>query len=652
MNNLCVFFLAAFAGLGICGSAPSPEATRGSSSGERLSPILAWVTTEGFRLGYNYCAPLDWYPRAKACGMNGIISRLDIANDPRGDEALAGKFPPGRSAPGALQCWRLLRPSSRQAKRNGLHFFFMVNLGGSWGNISDGFRDNPRRFNNGELFSPLDNVYWTRVVENRFLRAAAMLAGPEYQLDGFLLDPEMYALNGAIPGDLDYGDYALGEFSKATDTRLRFVGLSIAERRDEIRRLGLTNRLYQFEFDRVRHLAQQTRERVQKQRPDAILGFFLWRNVLWFKAVAAGFATSRVPCFVGPESTYPGTFDAEFLRYEQQVRKQAGVPIFFVPGLRYGFEHGAVPTQFLRVLPGNLYQRSIHSDGYWFWALTRLGETDAQRKPFLDVLRTVNQELDKYHASGGTYVSSLRAAPLPAQRPPTLSRLLIEARAWRPLPKTALPAAPPKPVGMVLRGLYTLVIHADKGESLSLRLRTVRLGSYLATTACTFYRPDGSALPQPDTPLNVAHVVTVTAPQRGTWIVGVTAHNNAFWVLPLVRRCVIAATGPVALCKTPGSRTPNRAFFYVPRNVTRFQIAFSASREEPATFRVFNTAGEKTFEQVALKKRLVHSFKSGDHAGAVWWVESSDAVEDHSFELLGIPNLVAARPEQLLAPEW
>jgi len=128
------------------------ERTTPSPPGERLSPNLAWVTAEGFRLGYNYCAPLDWYPRAKACGMNGIISRLEIANDSRGDEALADRFPPGRPAPGALECWRLLRPSSRLAKRNGLHFFFMVNLGASWGNVSEGFRDNPRRFNNGKLF--------------------------------------------------------------------------------------------------------------------------------------------------------------------------------------------------------------------------------------------------------------------------------------------------------------------------------------------------------------------------------------------------------------------------------------------------------------------------------------------------------------------
>lgn len=625
--------------------------TPGRTPRRALSPKLAWIGEQGFRLGYNYGASLDWYPRAKTCGLNGIISRLDIANDPSGDEALEHKFPPGAPAPGAVQCWRLLRPSSRLAKENGLHFFFMLNLGGSWGNISDGFRDNPRRFNNGKLFSPLDEVYWTRVVENRFLRVADTLAGDPYQLDGFLIDPEMYSLEGAIPGDVDYGDYALNEFVKATGTIVRFAGLSIPERRDTVRRLGLTEALYRFEFDRVRALAQRTRRRLQAKRPDAILGFFLWRDVLWFKAVAAGFGTPRVPCFVGPETTYPGSFGAGFLRYRDQVRRQAGAPIFFVPGLRYGFEHGAVPVESLNVLPGNLYHRSIHTDGYWFWALSRLGKTDVERKPFLDALRMVNEELDKYHAARGAYISRLRAAALPVQRPPNLHRLLVEARRWRPVPTTALPTRAPKPTGMVLRGLYAVVMPVQRGEDLSLRLRTVRLGKYLATTACTFYRPDGSALPQPETPFNRSRTVAVEASVQGVWVAGVTAHNNAFWVLPGVRRGVIAAHGPVGLCKTPGTRIPNRVFFYVPRHATRFRIAFSASEREPATFRVFDPTGRKVFEQVALRKRFVQSFAPGGRAGAVWWLESSDAVEDHSFQLLDIPNLVAASPEQLMAPE-
>ncbi len=58
-------------------------------------------------------------------------------------------------------------------------------------------------------------MYWTRVVEARFLRVARMLQGDAFQIDGFMIDPEMYALQGVLPGGVDYGDYTLGEFVEA-----------------------------------------------------------------------------------------------------------------------------------------------------------------------------------------------------------------------------------------------------------------------------------------------------------------------------------------------------------------------------------------------------------------------------------------------------
>ena len=362
----------------------------GAIADDDLAPSLDWVRSEGFRMGYNYKAPLDWYARAKACGMNGIISRLEIANDPSGDEEL-----PENAGGDARSCWEMVRPSSRLAKQHGLRFLYMLNLGGSRGNIDDGYRDNPRRFNNGRLFSPIDEIYWTRVVEDRFLRVADMLDGDEYQIDGFLIDPEMYAENGAVPADIDYGDYALTEFAAASGEALEFEGLTIPERAKLIDDRGLTEDLYDFEFERIRDLAIATREKLQARVPDAIMGTFLWHDHLWFKAVVAGLSTPRVPCFVGPESTYPGSYDDQFLAHRDNIREQAGVPIFCVPGLRYGYEDGDAREEFLKVLPGNLYARSTATEGYWFWALTRLGETDEERKPFIDVLSQVNGELDQ-----------------------------------------------------------------------------------------------------------------------------------------------------------------------------------------------------------------------------------------------------------------
>ncbi len=617
----------------------------GAIADDDLAPSLDWVRSEGFRMGYNYKAPLDWYARAKACGMNGIISRLEIANDPSGDEEL-----PENAGGDARSCWEMVRPSSRLAKQHGLRFLYMLNLGGSRGNIDDGYRDNPRRFNNGRLFSPIDEIYWTRVVEDRFLRVADMLDGDEYQIDGFLIDPEMYAENGAVPADIDYGDYALTEFAAASGEALEFEGLTIPERAKLIDDRGLTEDLYDFEFERIRDLAIATREKLQARVPDAIMGTFLWHDHLWFKAVVAGLSTPRVPCFVGPESTYPGSYDDQFLAHRDNIREQAGVPIFCVPGLRYGYEDGDAREEFLKVLPGNLYARSTATEGYWFWALTRLGETDEERKPFIDVLSQVNGELDRYAAAPTTYESALKPAPLPVGRPRNLQELLVGARGWFAIPDDALPADDPGPAGMGLRGMHAFAIRADEGESMRLRVQNVRLGTYTAPTACTFYRPDGSALAQVDVALGTRATLEQTADPGGVWVAGITSHNNAFWILPEARRCVMASDGPFGLCKTRGGEDLSRFFFYVPRGTDGFEIDMISSQAEAATFSVFRPDGERIYQE-RITETTRESFAADDDAGKIWWLETSDVVEDHGLELHGIPNLIAARADQLLAPK-
>jgi hypothetical protein len=202
----------------------------GRETESALSPNLMWIAGEKIRAGYNYNASTDHYPIAKASGMNTIISRLEIANDPGGDVALLDTLTPAARKPDALQSYEMIEPSSRLAKKHGLHWLFMLNLAASTGNYDDGVRDNSRRFNNGKLPAPTDEIYWTRVVENRFLRVAEMLQGDAYQIDGFLIDPEMYALGGATPPGLDVGDYALGQFLAAEDRAIAFKQMSIRAR--------------------------------------------------------------------------------------------------------------------------------------------------------------------------------------------------------------------------------------------------------------------------------------------------------------------------------------------------------------------------------------------------------------------------------------
>jgi hypothetical protein len=302
-----------------------------------------------------------------------------------------------------------VQPSARLAKELALNWFFMVNLAALDGNYQDGVKDNPRRYNNGKIWAPTDSIYWTRVVENRFLRVANLCRGEQYRVDGFLIDPEMYLLDSAKPTAPDFGDYAMQQFLHSQELKFEYLNATIRERKNWLVRNRLMDELLRFQFDAIKKMALRTRQRLQAVVPGAILGFFMWRNNIWFKAVAAGFATEQTPCFVGPELTYPGGFSILFLRYSELVKKQAGVPILYVPGLDLSHQRAMAAG---KALTGNLYHRCINSDGYYFWSLQRSFDTAAP-EPVLKLLSKVNAELDKYEQSDGRYSSPLRAKAFP-----------------------------------------------------------------------------------------------------------------------------------------------------------------------------------------------------------------------------------------------
>jgi len=610
-----------------------------------LHPQLKWILTEKFRGGYNYNAPLEFFPLAKKCGMNAIISRLEIANDPSGDVELAHKFRPGERKPDALLSYELIEPSSRLARNLGLHWFYMLDLAGSHGNYQDGIRDNPRRHNNGRMFAPTDDIYWTRVVEKRFLRVANMVRGDEFQIDGFLIDPEMYALGGATPPGLDFGDYALGEFVKTKELDFVFGLLSVEDRRKWFDRQGLTDELTAFQFERIRALAQKTRERIQAIHPHAVFGFFLWRDNLWFRSVAAGFATPQTPCWVGPESTYPGGYGEDFLAYQDYVRSKVNVPILLVPGLSLS---SRADDDLLKAFEGNLYHRSIRTQGYWFWALSRAFGDRQRRRPVLSMLAATNAELDRFLDSAGKYESPLRPGPLPAGTPAHVQDTLIAARSWVSVPKAALPTDAPEPTPMQLRGLHTFVFQAEPGDEMSLTVTNVRLGHYVSSTAIRCFCPDSSEIRFDDVPLNQSRKILVEANQPGAYILAVTSHNNAFRVDTRTADAVLYSPGAIHGCR--GRTQEFRYFFYVPRAINNFRLRLIGHGGEKATFRLFSPQGRVLLEEKHLSRSVEHQIDAAGLAGKVCWIETSDIDEDHSFELLDIPNIFAARPTHLLVP--
>lgn len=628
-----------------------PPATATPTS--NWSPKIQWIAKERFRGAYSYSCELSYFPEAQRAGVNAIITRLEIPNTPKQAKEL-------RSATNS-DFWMLrdldkVKATGRAAKEHQIHLFVMVNMGASPVTIDDGFRNNARRYNNGTDFSPIDDIYWTRVVENRLLWLADMLAGSDCQVDGFMIDPEMYAAGARHGPDIDYGDFAMREFTQATGIEFAFESLTIAERIRLINRKQLASQYRQFQFNRLQALAQQTREKLQAKVPDAIMGFFIWRNILWYQAVAAGFSTPRVPCLVGTESTYPGTFDELFLQEAQQKRKQAAVPILYIPGVAV---LGGKSPEYLAAIAANSYHRAIHTDGYWIYSFALFGDKPAERKPYLDVFTTTNRELDRWaraRATGASYQTTLSAGPVPIDVPAKLYEQIFDVRRWRPLTAEELPKNPPQSTALVLRGKHTFFIRAQRGDKLAMNVRTIQLGNYTSPTACQFFRPDMTSIQTPQIPPGENKRIEVVADVKGFWACVVGSLNNAYEVTPLSKTAAIWAPDDDALwaCASPASSQPQRFFFAIPNDVEQFTIQYFSEPTEPATFRLFDPDGKLLHEHVRLTKLASHEVHVDPGIKArAWWVETDQAAEDHFFRVITDSGkcAVAARPEQLLLPD-
>ncbi|MFC1526857.1 hypothetical protein ACFL6X_08625, partial [Candidatus Latescibacterota bacterium] len=373
--------------------------------------------------------------------------------------------------------------------------------------------------------------------------------------------------------------------------------------------------------------------------------------------------------------------DQGLLMHLDSVREQAGVPLLLsagtaLPGTRRPRYMSALES----AAAGNLYHRAISSaGGYWFWALTNLGDPE-QRQPFVDMLRLVNGQLDKYYESGGTFGSHLRARPFPVEQPENLARLTRDVAQWVAVPEEALPANPPEAWGLALRGNdLALAVPAEDGQDLSFVVRNHRLAQYSTPAHVAFFTPDGSVIDRESIPIAEGawstNVQTVSQRARGSgvWVLAVSGGPpvvaNAFSVLPQTRSAVaIPADGVLGMFAFSGS-TPfeTSVFFYVPRGSSTFGIRLSGA----AVLRLFDGSGQPVLEH---RDGVTHRLDmddgqdgaarepgngemavvtvDGEQAGRVWWVQITEAGwGSYSIALEGIPAVYAARPGQLVVPE-
>jgi len=626
----------------VAGAAEKPE---GSQKRARASGPLAWVYRDKIRMGWSPSSPADYETMARA-GMNAVMPRLEL-------DAVVDYDPIRAEVPCSdrdAQVLTSLRETSRKARQTGLHYFHCLDIAASSQTWRVGFKDNPARFNDGDLPSPVDPVYWRRAIVQRVQRALDLLDGDAYALDAVIIDPEMYAIHAGVPGGPDYGRYAFETFLAETSKPTPADVTTPDQRRQWLKTQELDKDYVRWQHRRVASLAAALRKTVHARHPNAILGFIVYKNRMWFNAMAVGLYAPGRPVFVGPETTYSGVMDDSFVAYARSLRRTVKVPCLFVPGLRMGLEGGRVPEAFLKVVPGNLYQRCQHSEGYWIWSIYRFGK-GAQPERFFSVLRRVNEALDR-QAKTGVVDQTLKAAPLPVELPPDLQQRLATAARLRPVksPTSRTTASASSRAGLAfvapkLRGTHTLILWPQQGQrqDTTLTIRAIKLGNLLAATSVRVFGPQGRALWAETVPPGSTRVIRVPATETGPRAAVISAGMNAYQIVDV--------SCPAMLCQDKTGVSVNarglagRFYFHVPPSRSHFTIQVRGYHTEYADYVLSDPNGRGVKHWKMVRRAITE--KIAPAAPGIWSLVVDRVIDDAGFSLVDLPNRFALRPEDV-----
>ncbi len=598
---------------------------------------IAWVHSEKIRMGWSP-ATLDQFRKMAEAGMNAVMPRHELDVVVKYDPAAAFKPVSENDA----NIMKAIYDGSRLSKELGLRYFHCLNLAAESQTHEVGFQDNAARFNDGKLPSPVDPVYWQRTIVDRISRLLELLEDRDtYALDAIIIDPEMYALGDALPGDPDYGTFAFDTFMNETNRKFPAQKLTTPdERRQWLEQERLQAEYETWQYNRIRDMARSLREMVHQRRPELILGYIIYEDKMWFHAMAEGLSTAEMPVFIGPESTYSGVMDDRMIAFLNEIREQVKVPTLLVPGVIMMMENGRVPHKLLEVLPGNIYQRCQHSEGYWVYAVYHFGDTEDQQSAFFNALKTVDDALDKQKETGK--IVDLPAASLPISMPANFNQQLHDAQSLKAMAND-VPRADLATTPALLRGSYTLMLWPQEGQRAVINLRAIQLGVYLDQCEASIFNHRSDLIWKDVVAFN--RLTGMKVPENDSPVVGaiVGAGMNAFAIEDTTCPMMILPENMLALNAAGG--LAGRFYFYVPENKQSFQIALQGHPGETVDYSLYDASGVKVFEKIKATQDENHVVPITNPG--VWCVEVDNVVDDAWIKLIDLPNRFALRPEHV-----
>ncbi|MHB0947048.1 MAG: hypothetical protein ACYC3B_07740 [Sedimentisphaerales bacterium] len=570
-------------------------------------------------------------------GFNVIVQRLEIAVDA---EQRATDKKVNVEGYSFEQAEQQIKESSAICKRLGMRYFFCLNLAAMPHIAEAGLKGDSRRCDDGVRPCPLDERYWDRVIINRFNKALELLEGNDYRIDGFIIDPEMYAFPNTIMTLPCYCKDCIAEFAAKNPNAEGIVDAN--DKAGWLTQNGLANDYNDQQFSKMCSVVKRVERAIHRQRPDLVLGFVIWENSPWFKAFATGLSNNDMPIMICDEMpVYSGAYDESYLAYQETMAKQVPVPFLNCPGIWVNSNaKGEVPEKLLKVIPGNLYNRTIRADGYFLYASDRWGGTREKAKPFTKVFRKINDELDTYLKSNGTYKSSWMPQRLPVDPPGNLRELLADAQNWRTVKDSASVLKPLSTIPHLRESegqSHVIVFKAEKGDHVRITMSTVQLGRYIDKGSMLIFGPDANCIGDAFCELNRSASYELDAKQSGAYAVVATAKSNAYTIDIAGVPWVI--TGKSVNLNTVGGRL----FFYIPSEMKSFKLNIGGSGEA-ADFILYDPNG--TIAAAEKKVSNPMSVAVEGKAG-LWCIEVANLVDDTMFSVEGVSGY-ALRPEGIL----
>lgn len=416
---------------------------------------------------------------------------------------------------------------------------------------------------------PVEENYWTKVVFPRCVKLAE-LSRTRPSLKGVVLDLEMYG-----------ADHAGYSAACACEACRRGAGSSRSE--------ALLN-WQRREVERIARELERAVHRVNDRFQFAVM--HLEEPFAFHEGLALGLGTTKVPVVIAAERTYAAGYTPDVEETRERFRK-LNAHVRFVGGLSLTHHRAE------QVAP-QLYALSTHSNGFWLYTLASLAVPSDQiaetyrvpdpQSDYWSAFRAAGDELNRWQAARGQYLSPLVAKLKPVEPRATLSKRVLE-----PFGKTH-PQLPLAGDETRLRRNNTAFVLLEQGETLRLDVRGIRVSrQQVADGEIKVLDPDGREMLSQKVPLGEAESIELVAKSAGThWIT--TSFGLNACELRVANSHVVFFAGLHQRLKV--HRVARPLFFVVPDEKAAQINVLIESPEDAVRLRVRDARGEMVVDEV------------------------------------------------------